>query len=70
MNGNTYKIIKQRIMSYALVCTVLRSSYSWYLTSVAVSRLKDVPYFGPALPEKGKFKKNDAFREFLLTKGT
>ena len=36
--------------------------------SVAVTRLQDVPYFGPALPEKGRFKKNQEFREFLITK--
>ena len=36
--------------------------------SLAVTRLQDVPYFGPPLPEKGRFKKTKEFREFLLTK--
>ena len=36
--------------------------------SVAVTRLRDVPYFGPALPENGRFKKNEMFKELLLTK--
>lgn len=36
--------------------------------SVAVTRLRDVPYFGPALPEHAKFKKNQEFKELLLTK--
>ena len=35
---------------------------------MAVARLSDVPYFGPALPENGKFKKNQEFKELLLTK--
>lgn len=36
--------------------------------SVAVTRLRDVPYFGPALPEHARFKKNQEFKELLLTK--
>lgn len=34
---------------------------------VAVSRSRDVPYFGPPIPPD-KFSKNAAFREFLLSK--
>ncbi|XP_066916248.1 signal-induced proliferation-associated 1-like protein 1 isoform X2 [Clytia hemisphaerica] len=35
--------------------------------SIAVSRSRDVPYFGPPIPPD-KFQKNAAFREFLLAK--
>ncbi|XP_053399601.1 signal-induced proliferation-associated 1-like protein 2 isoform X2 [Mercenaria mercenaria] len=36
--------------------------------SIAVSRSKDVPPFGPTIPEKAKFYKSREFAEFLLAK--
>ncbi|XP_013794291.1 signal-induced proliferation-associated 1-like protein 2 [Limulus polyphemus] len=36
--------------------------------SVAVSRSKDVPVFGPPIPESGTYPKSKAFADFLLTK--
>lgn len=36
--------------------------------SVAVTRSKSVPMFGPPLPPGGRFAKSKAFAEFLLTK--
>nr|XP_056703456.1 signal-induced proliferation-associated 1-like protein 3 [Euleptes europaea] len=36
--------------------------------SVAVTRSKDVPPFGPAIPSRAAFRKSDVFREFLLAK--
>ena len=37
-------------------------------SSVAVSRSKSVPMFGPPLPPGGRFAKSRAFAEFLLAK--
>ncbi|NWI66272.1 SI1L3 protein, partial [Todus mexicanus] len=36
--------------------------------SVAVTRSKDVPPFGPAIPTGVAFRKSDSFRDFLLAK--
>ncbi|XP_015745397.1 signal-induced proliferation-associated 1-like protein 3 isoform X1 [Python bivittatus] len=36
--------------------------------SVAVTRSKDVPLFGPAIPSQATFHKSDVFRDFLLAK--
>ncbi|XP_053123932.1 signal-induced proliferation-associated 1-like protein 3 isoform X2 [Hemicordylus capensis] len=36
--------------------------------SVAVTRSKDVPPFGPAIPSRAVFRKSDLFRDFLLAK--
>ncbi|KAI5627537.1 signal-induced proliferation-associated 1-like protein 1 [Silurus asotus] len=36
--------------------------------SVAVARSRDVPAFGPPIPENMKFPKSSVFRDFLLTK--
>ncbi|XP_062996613.1 signal-induced proliferation-associated 1-like protein 3 [Elgaria multicarinata webbii] len=36
--------------------------------SVAVTRSKDVPPFGPAIPRRATFRKSDVFRDFLLAK--
>ncbi|XP_061453545.1 signal-induced proliferation-associated 1-like protein 3 isoform X2 [Rhineura floridana] len=36
--------------------------------SVAVTRSKDVPPFGPAVPSRATFHKSDVFRDFLLAK--
>ncbi|NWS50632.1 SI1L3 protein, partial [Probosciger aterrimus] len=36
--------------------------------SVAVTRSKDVPSFGPPIPNGVTFRKSDVFREFLLAK--
>ncbi|XP_072836283.2 signal-induced proliferation-associated 1-like protein 3 isoform X3 [Pogona vitticeps] len=36
--------------------------------SVAVTRSKDVPPFGPAIPSRATFHKSDIFRDFLLAK--
>uniref|UniRef100_A0A670IRB1 Signal induced proliferation associated 1 like 3 n=1 Tax=Podarcis muralis TaxID=64176 RepID=A0A670IRB1_PODMU len=36
--------------------------------SVAVTRSKDVPPFGPAIPSRAAFHKSDVFRDFLLAK--
>nr|XP_033811802.1 signal-induced proliferation-associated protein 1 isoform X1 [Geotrypetes seraphini]XP_033811804.1 signal-induced proliferation-associated protein 1 isoform X1 [Geotrypetes seraphini] len=36
--------------------------------SVAVSRTKDIPLFGPFIPEENLFPKSAAFRDFLLAK--
>ncbi|XP_054854739.1 signal-induced proliferation-associated 1-like protein 3 isoform X2 [Eublepharis macularius] len=36
--------------------------------SVAVTRSKDVPPFGPAIPSRATFRKSDVFRDFLLAK--
>ncbi|XP_070806259.1 signal-induced proliferation-associated 1-like protein 3 [Pituophis catenifer annectens] len=36
--------------------------------SVAVTRSKDVPPFGPAIPSQATFHKSDVFRDFLLAK--
>uniref|UniRef100_A0A670ZRE4 Signal induced proliferation associated 1 like 3 n=1 Tax=Pseudonaja textilis TaxID=8673 RepID=A0A670ZRE4_PSETE len=36
--------------------------------SVAVTRSKDVPPFGPAIPSPATFHKSDVFRDFLLAK--
>ncbi|GAA6074554.1 signal-induced proliferation-associated 1-like protein 1 isoform X1 [Tachysurus ichikawai] len=40
---------------------------SWKLT-VAVARSRDVPAFGPPIPEDMMFPKSSVFRDFLLTK--
>ena len=39
-----------------------------YDFSVAVSRSKDVPAFGPTIPENAKFPKSSEFADFLLAK--
>ena len=53
--------------------------YSWLLNadlpaplcfSLAVTRSKDVPPFGPPLPDDSLFSPSPEFAEFLLTKGT
>ncbi|KAJ6663777.1 hypothetical protein lerEdw1_009856 [Lerista edwardsae] len=36
--------------------------------TVAVTRSKDVPPFGPAIPSRATFRKSDVFRDFLLAK--
>uniref|UniRef100_A0A8D0BBW5 Signal induced proliferation associated 1 like 3 n=1 Tax=Salvator merianae TaxID=96440 RepID=A0A8D0BBW5_SALMN len=36
--------------------------------SVAVTRSKDVPPFGPAIPSRAAFRRSDVFRDFLLAK--
>ena len=38
--------------------------------SVAVSRSKDIPAFGPHIPENAFFPKGPDFADFLLAKGT
>ena len=42
--------------------------YDWAF-SVSVSRAKEVPLFGPPIPEGAEFPKGDAFVNFLLAKG-
>jgi hypothetical protein len=37
--------------------------------SIAVTRSKDVPPFGPHIPENAMFPRSDQFAEFLLAKG-
>jgi len=37
--------------------------------SIAVSRSKDVPAFGPSIPDRAKFYKSREFADFLLAKG-
>ena len=36
--------------------------------SIAVTRSKDVPPFGPHIPENAMFPRSDQFAEFLLAK--
>ena len=38
--------------------------------SMSLTRSKDVPTFGPAIPEGPAFRNSTEFKEFLLTKGT
>lgn len=38
------------------------------LYSIAVTRSKDVPPFGPHIPENAMFPRSDQFAEFLLAK--
>lgn len=42
--------------------------FSKWFFSVAVSRSKDVPAFGPPIPENARFVRSKEFRDFLLTK--
>jgi hypothetical protein len=41
----------------------------WSAFSVAVSRSKEVPVFGPPIHEGATFPKSKAFSDFLLAKG-
>ena len=41
----------------------------FYLSSIAVTRSKDVPTFGPHFTDGALFKRGPDFAEFLLTKG-
>jgi len=41
---------------------------SFCIGRVAVTRSRNIPRFGPAIPEKCMFVKSATFREFLLTK--
>lgn len=43
--------------------------YVGFLFSIAVTRSKDVPPFGPHIPENAMFTRSDQFAEFLLAKG-
>ena len=40
-----------------------------YIFSIAISRSKDVPSFGPPIPENARFPKSAEFAQFLLAKG-
>lgn len=57
------------------IMTDVYDQYTMVLThnslyySVSVSRSKDVPAFGPHIPENIKFPKSEEFAEFLLAKG-
>ena len=53
--------------------TVFRFIYIIFLclpSSIAISRSKDVPIFGPPIPDGALFSKGPEFAEFLLIKGT
>ena len=41
----------------------------YFLFSIAISRSKDVPPFGPSIPEYARFPKSAEFAQFLLAKG-
>ena len=45
--------------------TLFSSCSTW---RIAVTRSRDIPYFGPSIPEGAVFDKDDQFREFLLAK--
>ena len=47
---------------YSHICYVVCSS-------VAVTRSKDVPPFGPSIPEGATFNKGKDFADFLIVKG-
>ena len=51
-------------MPFISGCSITYIMYS----SVAVSRSKSVPTFGPPLPPGGRFTKSRAFADFLLAK--
>ena len=38
------------------------------ITSIAVTRSKNVPMFGPPIPASALFSKNSSFTKFILTK--
>lgn len=52
----------------SLSLTFFLSIYLFIYCSVAVARSRDVPAFGPPIPEDMKFPKSSVFRDFLLTK--
>ena len=54
-----YTVIDYTVIDYTAVVSC----------SMAVSRSKDVPTFGPAIPEGAVFTNSVEFKEFLLTKG-
>jgi hypothetical protein len=62
------KVIRSQFQHVFIVVRAHRTNTPFTEYSLAVTRLQDVPYFGPPLPEKGRFKKTKEFREFLLTK--
>ena len=41
---------------------------TWEFFSVAVTRSRNIPRFGPTIPENSMFPISSTFREFLLTK--
>ena len=47
---------------------LLRSKINIFVFSVAVTRSRNIPRFGPPIPENAMFSCSSTFREFLLTK--
>ncbi|RWS08731.1 signal-induced proliferation-associated 1-like protein 2 [Dinothrombium tinctorium] len=66
----TPKTIRSQFQHVFIIVRVIPSTSNGVPTryAVAVSRSKEVPVFGPPIPEKGIFTKSKAFTEFLLSK--
>ncbi|XP_013772638.2 signal-induced proliferation-associated 1-like protein 2 isoform X3 [Limulus polyphemus] len=64
----TPKNIRSHFQHVFIVIRAINPCTENTLYSVAVSRSKDVPVFGPPIPEGGTYPKSKAFADFLLAK--
>jgi len=64
----TPKLIRSHFQHVFIIVKVLPSLNGQPKYSVAISRSKDVPVFGPPIPENGIFTKSKQFTDFLLSK--
>lgn len=63
------KLVHEPSFSYYWCIYFMIINCLFIFFSVAVSRSKDVPPFGPNIPAGAKFGKQKAFADFLLSKG-
>ncbi|XP_026680586.1 LOW QUALITY PROTEIN: signal-induced proliferation-associated 1-like protein 2 [Diaphorina citri] len=64
----TPKTIRSQFQHVFIVVRALNPNTDHTQYSVAVSRSKEVPLFGPPIPENATFNKSKEFRDFLLSK--
>ncbi|CAG0881328.1 unnamed protein product [Darwinula stevensoni] len=64
----TPKNIRSHYQHVFIIVRVMNPCTDKTRYSIVVSRFKDVPIFGPRIPEPACFPKSKAFAEFLLTK--
>ena len=64
----TPKLIRSHFQHVFIIVKVLPSLNGPPKYAVAISRSKDVPVFGPPIPENGIFTKSKQFTDFLLSK--
>ncbi|KAI5752221.1 hypothetical protein M8J77_014990 [Diaphorina citri] len=64
----TPKTIRSQFQHVFIVVRALNPNSDHTQYSVAVSRSKEVPLFGPPIPENATFNKSKEFRDFLLSK--